>query len=86
MIPAIARTKTQGHINPRVDNSGAIRNTPLQYLLKLKVGARIMLTYNIDTCDSLTNGTFGEIKGTELDQNNEGSIFSYGLQDTGVNC
>ena len=30
-----------------------------------------MLTYNIDTCDSLTNGTFGEIRGIELDQNNE---------------
>ena len=30
-----------------------------------------MLTYNIDTCDSLTNGTFCEIKGIELDQSNE---------------
>ena len=30
-----------------------------------------MLNYNIDTCDSLTKGTFGEVKEIELDQNNE---------------
>ena len=71
VIHAVAKTKTQGNINPKLDNSGCIRNTPLQHVLKLKVGARIMLTYNIDTCDSLTNGTFGEVIGIEFDQSNE---------------
>ena len=33
----------------------------------MKVGARVMLTFNIDTCDSLTNGTFGEVLGFEFD-------------------
>ena len=67
---AITRTKTQGKIKPLLDNSGAVRNMPLQHILKLRIGARIMLTYNIDTCDSLTNGTFGEVKGFQFDQNN----------------
>ena len=35
----------------------------MQKALKLKVGAKVMLTYNINTCDSLTNGAFGEIVG-----------------------
>ena len=50
--------------------TGAIRNTPLQKVLKLKVSARVMLTFNIDTCDSLTNGTFGEVIGVECDEKN----------------
>ena len=44
-----------------LDSSGAIRNTTLQKHLSLKVGAKVMLTYNVDTIDSLTNGTFGEV-------------------------
>ena len=67
---AVTRTKTQGKIKPLLDNSGAVRNTPLQQVLKLKIGARVMLTYNIDKCDSLTNGTFGEVRGFQFDQNN----------------
>ena len=30
-----------------------------------------MLTHNLDTCDSLTNGTFGEIIGIELNKMNQ---------------
>ena len=39
----------------------SISNTPLQKLLKLKVGAKVMLTYNVDVIDSLTNGAMGEV-------------------------
>ena len=70
-ITSEAQTKTQTlkKLNAKVDASGSIRNTPLQKILKLKVGARVMLTHNINTCDSLTNGTFGEVIGLELDDN-----------------
>ena len=50
------------HINSR-GNIGTERNeTPFRQSLELKVGARVMLTYNIDVLDCLTNGTRGEIK------------------------
>ena len=60
---AIIISETQKTINPILDSSNAIRNTPLQKNLKLKIGAKIMLTYNVDTIDCLTNGAFGEVIG-----------------------
>ena len=48
-------------IKPQVTNTGNIRNTPNPLFLKMKKGAKIMLTYNLDVSDSLTNGTCGEI-------------------------
>ena len=65
-IEATVRSQTQKTIQAKTDSSGAIRNTPLQKTLKFKVKARVMLTFNIDVCDSLTNGTFGEVVGVEL--------------------
>ena len=63
VIEAINQTRSKSQIKPRTDPSGAITGTPLQRQLKLKVGAKVMLTYNIDTIDCLTNGAFGEIIG-----------------------
>ena len=57
---------------PKITNSGSIKNTPLQYILKLKVGARVMLTYNLNTSDGLTNGALGEVIG--YDASEEGRI------------
>ena len=71
LVQAVTNTATKRNIKPMTDASGAIRNTPLQKTLKLKVGARVMLTFNIDTCDCLTNGTFGEIIGLEFDTFNK---------------
>ena len=43
-------------------NIGTERNeTPFRQSLLMKVGARVMLTFNIDVLDCLTNGTRGEI-------------------------
>ena len=69
VIDSINKTNTQKQFKPRTDASGAIKGTPLQKQLKLKVGAKVMLTYNIDTCDCLTNGAFGEVLGYEFNKN-----------------
>ena len=64
-------TRTQKQINPGTDAAGSIKGTPLQKQLKLKLGAKVMLTFNIDTCDCLTNGALGEVIGYRFDQNGE---------------
>ena len=66
---AITRTRFKTSLKPRTDQSGAILGTPLQRTLQLKVGSKVMLTYNIDTCDSLTKGAFGEVVGFKFSDN-----------------
>ena len=50
-------------------NTGAIKGSQLQKTLKLKIGAKVMMTTNVDTTDSLTNGTFGSVFGFEKQDN-----------------
>ena len=64
-IDAIVRHSTIKNYKPLVERDGSIKGTPLQSQLKLKRGAEVMLTYNIDTCDGLTNGAFGKVIGFE---------------------
>ena len=61
-------------MKPVTDRTGAIRNTPLQKILKLKVGAKVMLTQNLNTCDSLTNGALGEVLGFDFEKNGKVAI------------
>ena len=72
VIEAITKRNTQKNFKPRTDASGAISGTTLQKILKLKVGAKVVLTFNLDTCDCLTNGAFGEVVGFKF--NKDGSI------------
>lgn len=60
-IQAIVQSDNGGTFRPKLDNTGNIRGTTLQYDLKLKQGCRVMLTSNLDVCDSLTNGTQGTV-------------------------
>ena len=60
------------NFKPPIGNKGNVKDTPFLQTLKLKMGARVMLTYNIDTIDCLTNGTRGEIVG--LHKNETGVI------------
>ena len=66
-IKAKTYTQTQSNLKPRTDPSGAIIGTTLQKELKLKISARVMMTFNVDTCDCLTNGAFGEVLGFKFD-------------------
>ena len=54
-LESINRRSTQKIFQPKTDASGAVSGTPLQKVLKLKIGAKVMLTYNINTFDSLTS-------------------------------
>jgi exonuclease III len=71
VIEARCSSRTKGSVKPYVDQSGAIRNTQLQNNLKLKIGARVVLTVNINTADSLTNGSFGQVVDFQKDASGE---------------
>ena len=71
-VAAIVSSKTLRKSKPIITSAGTVKNTPLQFNLKLKVGARVMLTFNIDTSDGLTNGALGEVVGYEM--SSEGRI------------
>ena len=55
----------------KVKGTGNIVNTPLQEILRIKIDAKVMLTYNLDVSDGLTNGAFGTIFGIEENSNRE---------------
>ena len=46
---------------------GTIDNTQFMDKLQLKKGARVKLTFNVNTTDKLVNGSFGEVAGFEYD-------------------
>ena len=51
---------------PTVQEDGSVGDTPFVDDLRLKVGARVILVFNVDTSDSLTNGTCGTVLGKRL--------------------
>ena len=63
LISAICIHKTMKNFKPAVNNAGNVSNTPFQKELKVKLGAKVMLTYNVDTSDGLTNGSRGALIG-----------------------
>ena len=59
------------NFKPPISKTGAINNTPFQAKLVLKVGAKIMLTYNVNTADGLVNGSRGEVLGVIQNESQE---------------
>ena len=55
---------------PKIRKAGTIENRPIMDNLKLKVGARCLLTSNLNTVDELVNGAAGRI--VALETKNEG--------------
>ena len=70
-IPAfIKENKTKSSF--KIDKSGIVTGTPrLMAELQIKIGAKVSLTYNIDTSDLLTNGVRGTITGVERSISNK---------------
>ena len=62
---------TMKNFKPPISKTGAISNTPFQAKLVLKIGAKIMLTYNVNTADGLTNGSRGELIGVVKNSSEE---------------
>ena len=60
-IMAIVYSETKGEFKPNIDKKGDVDGTTLKYILSLKRNCRVMLTYNLDVCDSLTNGSMGRV-------------------------
>ena len=68
-IEAINVHSSSKYFRPLVDKKGAVMGTPFLQTLELKVGARVMLTYNVDVSDCLTNGARGTLIGFEKNEN-----------------
>ena len=55
---------------PMIQKDGRIENRNILDVLKIKVGARCVLTVNLNTVDDLVNGATGSIVGVEYKENN----------------
>ena len=67
-IEALNVHSSSKYFRPSVDKRGAVIGTPFLQTLELKVGARVMLTYNVDVSDCLTNGARGLLCGVEKNE------------------
>ena len=62
--------------NPKLEKGTLnVKNSPLKYDFRFKIGAKVMVTYNIDISDGLINGAFGEIVDYEEHDNKISMIY-----------
>jgi hypothetical protein len=60
-FPATHLHPWKTNYSPPISEGGFVGKTPFLNVLELKKNAQVMLIYNIDTADSLTNGVIGEV-------------------------
>jgi ATP-dependent exoDNAse (exonuclease V) alpha subunit len=65
-------TKMKKNFRPFLQKGGTISDTQFQDELQLKIGAKVMLIYNIDVSDLLCNGAMGTLIGVE--ESKDGSV------------
>ena len=68
-IEAKHLSKLKKSFKPLVKKDGSISDTQFLDVLKLKIGARVMLIYNVDVSDLLCNGALGTVIGVEESRN-----------------
>ena len=61
-------TRMKQKFKPYIKKDGTISDTQFLDILKLKIGAKVMLIYNVDVSDLLCNGAMGTLIGIELTQ------------------
>ena len=66
-IPAVCN-HPNGY-KPTIMPDGTIDSSPLLKSLKIKVGARIMITLNVDVLDGIVNGSLGTITDIIMEEN-----------------
>ena len=75
-VEAINIHPTIQNFKPNINSKGNVgterNSTPFKQRLNLKIGARVMPTYNIDVLDCLTNGARGEIVEFEINKSKVG--------------
>ena len=78
--------KGSNFVPPIDESKGTIGKSNFSAIVQVKIGARVMLVYNIDIPDLLVNGALGTVVGHEFDNKGEVEciIVSFDRPETGV--
>ena len=71
---------------PINESKGTVGNSNFSEVVDVKIGARVMLVFNINIPDLLVNGALGTVVGIELDKKGEIEciVISFDIPDTGI--